>query len=85
LHQDKYKKGCKFISKYKLQNEKHNNVTKETIPEEFPEGPYGSSFNKDEKIVSKSEKEDSPSMSPYDYPEGGLQRQVPGAYPTKEK
>lgn len=64
---------------------KNKTIPKEIIPEEFPEGPYGSSVNSDKTLENTEEKDPRPTMSPYAYPEKGLQRQVPGAYPVKDR
>lgn len=58
------------------------------IPEEFPEGPFGSSINKDEKVTSKSgpwvegQYRDSAFVYPDKDQHAGIPRQADGAHPT---
>lgn len=56
------------------------------IPEEFPEGPYGSPLQKEEPVKNKSTKwkKGQHRTSPFRYPNNGLQRQIPGAYPVED-
>ena len=60
------------------------------IPEEFPEGAYGSEMNQDEKVTSKSEPwtERQYRDSAYVFPDrerhAGLPRQADGAHPTHD-
>ncbi|WP_087972706.1 hypothetical protein [Oceanobacillus rekensis] len=60
------------------------------IPEEFPEGAYGSEMNQDEKVTGKSEPwtEGQYRDSAYVFPDRaqheGLPRQADGAHPTHD-
>ncbi|WP_249871183.1 hypothetical protein [Oceanobacillus saliphilus] len=60
------------------------------IPEEFPEGPYGSAINIDEKVTGKSEPwkpgqyRDSAFVFPDKNQHDGIPRQADGAHPTHD-
>ncbi|MGJ9457494.1 hypothetical protein [Oceanobacillus sp. CF4.6] len=68
-------------------NQQHNQL----IPEEFPEGSYGSAINKDEKVTGKSEPwtegqyRDSAFVFPDKNQHEGLPRQADGAHPTHDE
>lgn len=61
------------------------------IPEEFPEGSFGSPIKKDDPVYGKSTewKEGQQSDSAYVYPDreqhAGLPRQTPGAHPLHDE
>ena len=63
----------------------------EIIPEEFPEGPFGSPINRHEKVVGKSTpwKPGQRRASAYVYPDkdqhDDLQRQMPGSHPIHDE
>lgn len=63
----------------------------ELIPEEFPDGPFGSDIGQDTPIFSKSTpwEEGQRRQSAYIYPDkalhAGLPRQTPGAHPTHDE
>lgn len=63
----------------------------EIIPEEFPEGPFGSPINKDKKVSGKSTpwKQGQRRASAYVYPDkdqhDDLPRQYPDAHPLHDK
>lgn len=62
------------------------NVKHDIIPEEYPEGPYGSPYNANETVEGKSTpwKEGQKSISPFAYSQKDLHehtpRRVPGAH-----
>lgn len=58
----------------------------ELIPEEFPEGPFGSAFNKHEPIQSKSTEwlDDQKQMSPFNYPDSEQHQEVPRQWPQAD-
>lgn len=58
----------------------------ELIPEEFPEGPFGSTFNQHEPVSSKSTewKPGQKRMSPYDYPDEEKHEDVPRQWPAAD-
>lgn len=61
------------------------------IPEEFPEGPSGSTIRKDEEVESKStpwkegQKRESAYVFPYKELHDDLPRQAPGAHPIHDE
>ncbi|WP_163971562.1 hypothetical protein [Oceanobacillus halotolerans] len=63
-----------------------NNVRNNLIPEEFPEGSFGSSINKDEPVYGKStpwgkgQQRQSAFVFPYKELHEDLPRQVPGSH-----
>lgn len=63
----------------------------ELIPEEFPEGPFGSSINRHEKVTGKSTpwKEGQRRASAYIYPDkdqhDDLPRRLPGSHPLHDE
>lgn len=69
-----------------VQNLKHD-----IIPEEYPEGPYGSPYGEMEPVKGKSTpwKEDQKSISPFAYSQKDLHehtpRQTPGAHRVPEE
>lgn len=69
----------------KSQKKEEHEIKEEIPPEEFPEGSFRSSLHQEEDITNHALKDDERSMSPYAYPEKGIQRQFPGAYPTEDK
>lgn len=82
------------MKKGKQEYENFSNVERmneELIPEEFPEGSFGSSIHKDERVVSKSTpwKKGQKRMSAYVYPDEDQHddkpRQTPGAHPLHDE
>lgn len=63
----------------------------ELIPEEFPDGPFGSAFNKEEPVRFKSTpwEEGQKRMSAFVYPDeerhDELPRKYPGAHPLHDE
>ncbi len=63
----------------------------ELVPEEFPEGPFGSAINKDEKVTGKSTpwKKGQRRSSAFIYADkeqhDELQRQFPGSHPPHDE
>lgn len=63
----------------------------ELIPEEYPDGPYGSSIRKDEPVRSKSTpwRKGQQRTSAYVYPDqerhDDLPRQMPGSHPIHDE
>ena len=61
------------------------------IPEEFPEGPFGSAINDNEKVSSKSEPwgEGQYRTSAFTFPDksqhAGIPRQADGSHPTHDE
>lgn len=83
MPKDHNKKYSNFSNVEKMKNE--------LIPEEFPEGAFGSSINQDEKVSSKSTKwnQGQKRTSAYVYPDedqhDDLPRQFPGAHPLHDE
>lgn len=83
MSKDHNKKFSNFSNVEKMKNE--------LIPEEFPEGAFGSLINKDEKVTSKSTewKEGQKRTSAYVYPDeeqhDEVPRQFPGAHPPHDE
>ncbi|GAA0428715.1 hypothetical protein GCM10008983_01330 [Lentibacillus halophilus] len=67
------------------------NQQNKLIPEEFPEGPFGSEINDDEPVESKStpwedgQKRDSAFVYPDREQHDDLPRQTPGAHPLHDE
>jgi hypothetical protein len=59
------------------------------VPEDLPEGPYGSPINKDEPLQPKHVNKEARSYSNFNYENKELHedmpRQVPGAHPTHDE
>ncbi|MFB4474332.1 hypothetical protein [Virgibacillus sp. SK37] len=83
MPKDHNKKFSNFSNVEKMKNE--------LIPEEFPEGSFGSAINKEETVSSKSTEwnEGQKRMSAYVYPDedqhDDLPRQFPGAHPLHDE
>ncbi|MFC2947161.1 hypothetical protein [Virgibacillus sediminis] len=66
-------------------------VRNELIPEEFPEGPFGSAINEEQAVQGKSSpwKEGQQRQSAFTYPSEDLHddlpRQTPGAHPLHDE
>ncbi|SHG42185.1 hypothetical protein [Ornithinibacillus halophilus] len=77
----------KKFSDFSNVREQRNNL----IPEEFPEGSFGSAINKDEPVYSKStpwkdgQRRESAFVYPYKQLHEDLPRQVPGAHPIHDE
>lgn len=76
---DKEKKYSDFSNVQKMKNM--------IIPEEFPEGPFGSPINQEKLVEGKSTpwEKGQYSASAYTFPGKGIQRQVPDSYPDDEE
>ncbi|PAV28736.1 hypothetical protein CIL05_15770 [Virgibacillus profundi] len=67
------------------------NQRNELIPEEFPEGAFGSSINKEEPVYGKStpwekgQRRQSAFIYPYKELHEDLPRQTPGAHPLHDE
>lgn len=81
------KKGEKGYSDFSNVKNRRNNL----IPEEMPEGPYGSPINADEPVESKStpwekgQQRQSAYVFPYKELHEDLPRQVPGSHPIHDE
>lgn len=82
------------MSKKKHDEEKKDHIEMyqaELIPEEFPEGPFGSSIKKDEKVTGKSTpwEKGQRRASAYVYPDkekhDDLPRRLPGSHPLHDE
>lgn len=58
----------------------------ELVPEEFPDGPFGSSINKHEpaRVKSTPWHGDQKQMSPFDYPDAEQHEDVPRQWPNAD-
>lgn len=67
------------------------NIHDDLIPEEFPEGPFGSPINTEQPVSGKSSpwEKDQQRLSAYVYPykkiHDDLPRQTPGAHPLHDE
>ncbi|RKQ29604.1 hypothetical protein [Oceanobacillus halophilus] len=83
MPKERNKKFSDFSNVDKTQNE--------LIPEEFPEGAFGSAFNKDKPVTSKTTpwEEGQKRTSAFVYPDEeqheDLPRQTPGAHPIHDE
>ncbi|MFC4558661.1 hypothetical protein ACFO3D_10615 [Virgibacillus kekensis] len=81
------KEDKKKFSDFSNVRSRNNNL----IPEEFPEGPVGSSINADEPVESKStpweegQRRESAFVYPYKELHEDLPRQTPGAHPIHDE
>ncbi|MFD1851222.1 hypothetical protein [Oceanobacillus bengalensis] len=83
MPKDRNKKYSDFSNVDRMKNE--------LIPEEFPEGPFGSTINKEVAVSSKSTpwKEGQKRTSAFVFPDeeqhDDLPRQIPGAHPLHDE